>query len=104
MIYEVVLSDAAIRDIEQAVVWYEERRKGLGYEFELSLEAGITFLERHPLSCPKKYKDIRVKFIKRFPYGLHYEVIDNSVKIIAVFHMKRSPYRWVERSSQKDLE
>ena len=103
MMYDIFLSRAAVADIEQAMEWYEKQRKGLGYEFELSIEAGITFLQRNPLLCQRKYREIRVKYVKRFPYGLHYEIDESSVKIIAVFHMKRSPLRWDERLNQKDL-
>jgi len=103
MNYNLFLSSAAVHDIELAVDWYEKQRQGLGYNFELSLEAGLISLQRNPLICQKRYKDIRVKYIKRFPYGIHYQIESSNIKIIAVFHMKRNPVKWDERFNQKDL-
>ncbi len=104
MIYDIFLSGAAVADIERSVEWYENQRKGLGYEFELCVEAGITFLQRNPLVCQKKYNNIRAKYIKRFPYGLYYEIDESTVKIIGVFHMKQNPLQWEDRHKQKKLK
>lgn len=98
MEYKILISEAAAADITNAIGWYEQQRIGLGYQYELSLEAAITFLQRHPLSCAQKYKDVRVKYLKRFPYGVHYELEKTTVKVVAVFHTSRSPLRWDERS------
>ena len=103
MIYNVFISRAAVHDIEQAVSWYEKQRRGLGYELELCIEAGLRSLEREPLICQKKYKDVRVKYIKRFPYGIHYQIESNSIKVLALFHMKRNPIEWDERLNKDEL-
>ncbi|MFT4533653.1 MAG: toxin ParE1/3/4 [Saprospiraceae bacterium] len=56
MIYNLFISRAAVHDIEQAVAWYEKQRRGLGYELELCIEAGLTSLQREPLIYQKKKK------------------------------------------------
>jgi toxin ParE1/3/4 len=38
----------ALFDIEAIVIWYESKRKGLSYDFELCLEAGINEINRYP--------------------------------------------------------
>lgn len=38
----------AFFDIEEIVVWYEEQRIGLSYDFELCLEAGLSELNKNP--------------------------------------------------------
>jgi|GEM_PF-3159669 len=65
MIYNVFLSRAAVADIEQAIKWYENQREALGYEFELSIEAGVTYLQRNPLHSEKKYGEIHQAFSVR---------------------------------------
>ena len=42
MISKLVISQAAIYDIEQAIDWYNRQRKGLGDELEISLEVGLA--------------------------------------------------------------
>lgn len=102
MIYNLFISKAAIYDIEQAIGWYGNQRKGLGDDLELCIEAGLRSLERDPLLCQAKYKDVRVKYIKRYPYGIHYQIESKNIKVIAFFHMKRNPLKWNELDSPLD--
>jgi len=102
--YDLFLSRAAVNDIEHVVNWYETQRIGLGYEFELSLQVGLTSIQQNPHISQKRYRDIRVKFIKRFPYGIHYQIESTNIKVIALFHMKQDPIKWEKRFDQKDLK
>ncbi|WP_291152554.1 type II toxin-antitoxin system RelE/ParE family toxin [Flavobacterium sp. UBA7680] len=87
----------ALFDIEDIVLWYEEQRIGLSYDFELCLEAGIDSILRNPDLFQKKYKNIRMHFISRFPYGIHYRVEKNQIIVIGIFHTSRSPKNWSKR-------
>ena len=80
-----------------AVLWYEEQRLGLSFDFELCLEAGIDEVLRNPEAFQKRYKTIKIKFISRFPYGIHYICIENKITVIGVFHTSRSPKNWSKR-------
>lgn len=95
--YSLIISDEANFDILDAYVWYETVREGLGKDFELCLDAEINFLTRNPLQFQVQYKQIRIAFIERFPYGIHFVVDKNFIKIIAVFHTSRDPQSWEER-------
>ena len=66
---DIQFTKEALFDIEAAVLWYEEQRTGLSYDFELCLEAGIDAILRNPEAFQKKYKDIKIRFISRFPYS-----------------------------------
>lgn len=46
----------ALFDIEDIVLWYEEQRMGLSYDFELCLEAGIDTILRNPNAFQKDIK------------------------------------------------
>lgn len=84
-------------DIEAVVLWYEQQRIGLSYDFELCLEAGIEEVLRNPEAFQKRYKQVKIKFISRFPYGIHYIFIENEITVIGVFHTSRSPKNWSKR-------
>ena len=88
----------AILDIEDIIIWYEEQREGLSFDFELCLEAGISEIVRLPNAFQKKYKNVKVLFIQRFPYGIHYIVKPDQIIIIGIFHTSRSPRNWSSRS------
>lgn len=81
----------ALFDIEEIVLWYENIRDGLSYDFELCLEIGLAEITRNPQSFQKRYKTVKIIFIKRFPYGIHYIIKENEIIIVGAFHTSRSP-------------
>ena len=95
--YTIQFTKEALFDIEAVVLWYEEQRIGLSYDFELCLEAGIGEVLRNPEAFQKRYKNIKIRFISRFPYGIHYVFIENQITVIGVFHTSRSPKNWSKR-------
>ncbi|KOP37707.1 type II toxin-antitoxin system RelE/ParE family toxin [Flavobacterium sp. WLB] len=95
--YKLHFVKEALFDIEDIVLWYEEQRIGLSYDFELCLEAGIDSISRNPDLFQKKYKNIRMHFISRFPYGIHYRVEKDQISVIGIFHTSRSPKNWSKR-------
>ena len=79
---KIYFTNEALFDIEAVVLWYEQQRIGLSYDFELCLEAGIEEVLRNPEAFQKRYKNIKIRFISRFPYGIHYLLIENDKYII----------------------
>jgi toxin ParE1/3/4 len=92
--YRLEITDSARLDFLEANIWYETQRIGLGADLELQIEASLGLISRNPLAFQLKYKNVRVCFIKRFPYGIHFVVDEKTIKIIAFFHTSRSPRRW----------
>ena len=95
--YKIQFTKETLFDIEAVVIWYEEQRLGLSYDFELCLEAGIEEVLRDPEAFQKRYKQVKIRFISRFPFGIHYVIIENQITIIGVFHTFRSPKNWSKR-------
>jgi len=99
--YQLLISDESRLDILDAFAWYESRRLGLGKDFELCIEAGFNRIQCDPLLFQKKYKNLHIYFIDRFPYGIHYLIEDNSIKVLGVFHTSRNPIKWIIRLRPK---
>lgn len=95
--YQLEISEDAKLDIYDAFLWYEEQREGLGLNFELSLEAGFNLVQRNPFQFEVKHNQIRVHFINKFPFGIHYFVDGQIIKVLAVFHTSRDPKNWFDR-------
>ncbi len=95
--HKIQFTKVALFDIEAAILWYEEQRLGLSYDFELCLEAGIEEVLRNPEAFQKRHKQVKIRFISRFPYGIHYVFIENQITVIGVFHTSRSPKNWSKR-------
>jgi len=98
MKYQVDFRKEAHQDILEAIVWYEERREGLGDELFIAIENERHFIAQNPYSYEDKYKGIRKAITKRFPYILYYRIESESqVLVFAVLHMKRSSRLWKGR-------
>jgi plasmid stabilization system protein ParE len=95
--HKVSFTKEALFDIEDIVLWYEEQRIGLSYDFELCLEVGVAEISRNPNHFQKRYKNISVRFISRFPFGIHYLIKENGVVVLGIFHTSRSPKNWTKR-------
>jgi plasmid stabilization system protein ParE len=91
MKYSVIIRPEAEDDLKETFLWYEVKRKGLGYDFLLQVDAGIRFIERSPEIHPAAYKGTRIHLTKRFPYKIIYLIEQQKVIVLAVLHGKRSP-------------
>ena len=79
----------AIRDIEVAADWYEQRKEGLGLEFTDKVLEAIDSIEHNPLAHAKVIGEGRRVLFDRFPYALWF-VIENDAVVIACLHHKRA--------------
>jgi plasmid stabilization system protein ParE len=81
-------------DLKAALAWYEDIRSELGVRFELAVEAAVEAIARNPLRFPVVYKTRRRAGVRRFPYGILFEVEEHRIVVIACFHGRRNPKRW----------
>ncbi|HAY88058.1 MAG TPA: addiction module toxin RelE [Bacteroidetes bacterium] len=100
MSYTLGISPLVSIDIRDASDWYSAKSRDLGLIFEKHAFNALEKLVDQPLISPTKYNKIRVRRIsKKFPFYLHYEVIekDNLILVYAIFHGKQSPKKWSKR-------
>ena len=89
----------ARKDIEKTVIWYNERKVGLGKLFLDHLSADVSIIQLNPYAFALKYQVVRSKVMTTFPYMIHYFIDAKNHKfiIIAVFHTKLNPSNWKKR-------
>lgn len=97
MKYHLLISEEAKLDIFDAFLWYENQRDDLGFEFEASLENGFHVVVDNPLAFQEKYDHVRVHFVERFPYGIHYIIDQDCIRVFGVFHTSLDPINWKKR-------
>lgn len=95
--YSLYISEAAELDIREAFLWYEEQKNSLGFTFEKHISKTFQNIQKNPLKIQIRYNQTRVIFLKKFPYGVHFNVLQNAIIIVAVFHTSQSPKRWKVR-------
>ena len=96
MTIPVVWTDAN-EDLLEARAWYDNIRPELGERFALAVEAMVEAIAEHPLQSPVVYRGRRRAGVRRFPYGIFFEVQADRIVVIACFHGRRNPRRWQSR-------
>ena len=94
MNFSVEFEASAKNDLVTAFTWYESKQSGLGDEFLRSVAAVEESLERNPMRHPVTKEPYRSAKLRKFPYGLHYRIMDNKVSILACLHFRQDPARW----------
>jgi plasmid stabilization system protein ParE len=92
-----IVRPAAAADIDDAFLWYETQRPGLGHEFLAAADALIAAIAEHPLSFPVIRRNTRRALMRRFPYAMYFRIYDEVVVVVACMHGRRNPRRWQVR-------
>lgn len=93
--YEVIILDGALEDVQEAVYYYESRSVGLGERFESELNDFLLTLETNPY-FENRYDEVRCVPLRRFPFMVHFTVNEPKREVVvhAVFHTSLNPESW----------
>ena len=84
-------------ELAGSVTFYEERKSGLGLDFERATREALrkigSFHDRWPLG---KY-GTRHYLMERFPFLIHYLDMPDRIWIVAFAHTSRKPNYWKTR-------
>lgn len=88
-----IFSSAAAKEIRDSYAWYEDHFNGLGDRFVSSIDLILEIIEQNPVGFPNKSGSYREAILKKFPYQIIYEYIEEkqTVYVLHVFHTKRHP-------------
>lgn len=98
MTVEVRLRREAEEDLEDAAAWYESQRAGLGQQFLDEVLKALETIAEVPLVYSVIYRNTRRAWMRRFPFGIFYQVESDGVIVIAIIHGSRHPRRWQGRA------
>ncbi len=98
MVHDLIIRPAAEAELADAYAWYEDRVSGLGADFLNAVEAALFSIKRNPESNPAVFKSIRRGLTRRFPYAIFYIEEPTRIVVLAVFHVRRNPATWKNRS------
>jgi toxin ParE1/3/4 len=85
-------------ELNDAAVFFEIKREGLGLRFLSAVEAAVAHIREHPETSPVIMQDIRHKVLRRFPYSLMYSIKPDRIRILAVANQRRRPFYWRGRT------
>jgi plasmid stabilization system protein ParE len=84
-------------EFAEAIDFYEEKERGLGFDFAAEVHSAIERIVAFPSAWPAVEGDVRRSLIRRFPYGILYSVEQEGIYILAVMHLHRNPEYWKSR-------
>ena len=87
----------AQRELDDAYAWYERQAFGLGFELLDEIDRTVHRIKAYPYSCEEFTVGLRRALVNRFPYGLIYGLEDDTIVVVAVAHLHREPYHWIDR-------
>lgn len=88
---------AAESDLADATSYYNEQSEGLGYEFVAEVKETIGRIIQFPDAWQPVSRRARRCRMKRFPYGVVYQLRGDLVLVVAVMHLRRHPDSWKRR-------
>lgn len=89
---------AARLEYDEAASWYESQRSGLGFEFVSEIENALLKACEMPQRFPRMLADVRCIRVRRFPYSIFFRVRSDRLIVLSVFHARRDPAVWRERT------
>src|SRR5262245_44318490 len=92
-----VLRPQAQAEFDDAAVWYESQRTGLGHDFISEVDKVFDNIANQPDRYAVVHGDIREAPVLRFPNCVYYRVKPDRLVVIAVFHSARDPAIWQSR-------
>ncbi len=91
MLRKIKVFTLALRDIENAIAYYQQEQKGLGKRFEKQVQASFKKIQEFPFAASFAYEGVRYKIIERFPHIVLYEFDDNNIYILRIFSTHQEP-------------
>jgi plasmid stabilization system protein ParE len=93
MLYTIITTTNARRDIQEAMDWENMRKQGLAKRFLSDLEQKLQAIALTPYLGSVRYENVRCVPTKIFQYLIHYYVDDltHQIFILRVLHTSRKP-------------
>lgn len=89
MIYKVVIIEEAKMDYKKSLFFYKDIHPKLAIRFNDSFKKSIAIIKKNPLLFQIRYDNVRIIFLKSFPYALHYSIYENCIVIKSIFHTSK---------------
>jgi abortive infection bacteriophage resistance protein len=74
-----------------AYIYYEEKSNGLGERFLKQLDIYLKKISENPENFQIKRKRYREAYIKKFPFLIIFEIIENKAIVYSIFNTNRNP-------------
>ena len=89
--------DEAQYELDEAIEYYNNEAEGLGDDFLQEIINSSDRIAGYPKAWHPLSQNTRRCQTRRFPYGLIYTILENTILIISVSNLHRKPNHWQNR-------
>ena len=93
-----IVRPLAEADLEHAATCYDEEQAGLGSRFLSDVDQVFGRIRERLQQFPVISGDIRRALLHTFPYAVYFRETDETIRVLAVLHLRRKPGLWRARS------
>lgn len=97
--FSISLTQKSEQEFIDAVVYYENQQRGLGERFQNSINKLLNTICKNLFAYQRKFKHYREALSKPFPYLVVYEMYENEIVVVPIFHAKQNPKKKLHRRS-----
>ena len=87
----------ASEELLEALDWYLQINNKTGVWFQDEINGQLNRILETPKQFPIVFSKIRRANIHSFPYSILFEVYNDSILILSIFHQSRDPQIWKTR-------
>jgi plasmid stabilization system protein ParE len=87
----------AQREPNEAADYYDLEGPGLGSAFLSAVERALVQVRQYPEASPVALAPVRKKLVSGFPYAALYSIVDDTIVVLAIAHLRRRPFYWRNR-------
>ncbi len=89
MTYQLIFTVEADQDLNKIKVWYDTINVKLTKDLFSELSDEFKLIKKSPQIYQTRYKQIRIAFLKRFEYGIHFIIEDKQLIVLRILHNKQ---------------
>ena len=91
MAYKLVIKPLAENDLMDSLAYCKSQSAGLDSRLFNEITEVLADIILNPKHFQERYRDIRIRYTKKFKYGIHYTIEENVIFVHAIFHTSRKP-------------
>lgn len=89
MNYQLVFTTEADHDLNKIKVWYDQINVQLTNNLFANLGHELDRIKENPFLVQLNYRDIRIVFLEKFEYGIHFMLKEEQIIVLRVLHTKQ---------------
>ena len=88
---EIRLLEIAETELDEAVIFYNSEQPGLGADFIVEFVNSLDRIKAYPKAWNPFTQNTRRCQLRRFPYGIVYQIFETEILVVPISHLHREP-------------